>query len=339
LDLVNTLSGNSADLHIPGMLTRELVNPPREMVRNLDSLPFPARHLFSNHHYKYIFLRNKIITTMITSRGCPYECIFCDKSVLGSQFRARSAQNVLDEIDQITHQFKNVSLILYDDLFTFDRQRVIEICRGILERSLRIDWKCEGRVDRIDEEMLGWMKRAGCSMIAYGVESGNQIGLDYLRKKTRLEQIRNAFKLTRNCGIETMAYFILGIPVETYNDELKTISFAKSLKPDYAQFSVLSPFPGTDLYAGAIASGNYREVDVNNPLDKDLKRPVVLSSNWDEKQLNRIVHQAHRRFYFRLSYILQRLFSLHDFSQVARLLAAGWGILAWLFKPKVKNAC
>jgi radical SAM superfamily enzyme YgiQ (UPF0313 family) len=339
LDLAGCLSGKKQNLHIPGLLTHESVNLPREFIGDLDSLPFPARHLLPNHRYKYIFSRKKAVTTILTSRGCPYHCVFCDKSVFGSRFRARSAHNVLDEISQIADYFKDVSIIFYDDLFTFDRERVIAVCRGILERGIKVDWKCEGRVDHIDAEMLGWMKRAGCSMIAYGVESGNQAGLDYLRKKTNPQQIKDAFALSKKYGIRTMAYFILGIPVETYDDEVQTIQFAMKLKPDYAQFSVLSPFPGTDIYLSAIRSGNYREVDANNPVDKDLKRPVVLSPNWDEKKLNSIVHEAHRRFYLRFGYILKRLLSLHDLREAAYFLMTGLRIIAWSFKPKQNDAC
>ena len=106
-----------------------------------------------------------------------------------------------------------------------------------------------------------------------GVESGNQKGLDYLNKGTKVEQIRRAFEFTRKAGIKPMAYFVLGIPVETYEDELGTIEFAKEIKPAYAQFSVLSPTPGTKLYDDAIKMGWYREVDAQNPMDKDIRRP------------------------------------------------------------------
>lgn len=339
LDLADSLSGKKANFRIPGVLTRELINPPREFIGDLDSLPFPARHLLPNRCYKYIFSRKRTVTTMFTSRGCPFQCIFCDKSVFGSKFRFSSAENVVNEIIWISEYLKDVSIVFYDDLFTFEKERVIAICRGILERNIKVDWKCEGRVDRIDSEMLGWMKRAGCSMIAYGVESGNQEGLDYLRKKTNLEQIKNAFDLTRKYGIRTMAYFILGIPVETYNDELETVKFANKLQPDYAQFSVLSPFRGTEIYAEAVKSRSYAEVDANNPVDKDLKRPVVLSSNWDEEKLNKIIREAHKRFYLCPGYILKSILSIHNLREAIAFFMAGIQMMLWSMKTKAKNAC
>ena len=131
--------------------------------------------------------------------------------------------------------------------------------RGIIERNYKFEWKCEGRVNLVNEEDLKLMKRAGCTMIAYGVENGNQAALDYLGKGITLEQIRTAFQATRRAGIKTMAYFILGIPVNTYDDELETIRFAKQIDPDFAQFGILTPFFGTKLYEEAIKSGYYSE--------------------------------------------------------------------------------
>jgi anaerobic magnesium-protoporphyrin IX monomethyl ester cyclase len=329
--LVKRLEEGKDPWEVPGLVGPERANPPANFIEGLDSIPFPSRHLLPNQAYRYALWPGKKITTLITSRGCPYQCIFCDKSTFGSKWRARSAQNVLEEIEQIVRDLKIKSIIIYDDLFTLSKQRVVQICQGILDRGLQIEWKCEGRVDRVDEEMLRWMRKAGCTLIAYGVESGNQEGLEYLRKKTTLAQIRRAFELTHKAGLRPMAYFILGIPVETFEGGLKTIEFAKELKPEYAQFSILSPYKGTDLYAEAKAKGWYREVDANNPFDKDQKRPVVLSENWSEEQLREILKKAHRRFYFRGGYILNRLRGIRSFQGIRSLGGVGWGLLRWYF--------
>lgn len=145
---------------------------------------------------------------MFTSRGCPYNCIFCDKSIFGSKWRARSPENIINELKDIVATLGVKTIIFYDDLFTVNKERAINICRGIIDAGLKITWKCEGRVNLVDEELLGWMKKAGCKMIAYGVESGNQRGLDYLNKNTTPAQIKRAFNLTHQAGIKTMAYFI-----------------------------------------------------------------------------------------------------------------------------------
>lgn len=331
LGLVEKLEEGKDPWAVPGLVGMEKRNAPETFTSDLDQIPFPARHLLPNQAYRYALWPGKKVTTMITSRGCPYQCIFCDKSIFGAKWRARSSKNVLDEIEQIVKDFKIQSIILYDDLFTLNKERVIEICQGILERRLAVQWKCEGRVDRVDGEMLRWMKKAGCSLIAYGVESGNQIGLDYLQKKTTLSQIRQAFELTRKAGIRPMAYFILGIPVETFEQGLKTIEFARELKPEYAQFSILSPYKGTRLYDEAKAKGWYREVEANNPFDKDQKRPVLVSENWSDENLREILKQAHKRFYFRAGYILNRLRGVKSLQEIRSLWGVGCGLLRWYF--------
>lgn len=331
LGLVKRLEEGKDPWEMPGLVGAERQSPPGNFIIDLDRTPFPARHLLPNQAYRYALWPGKKITTLITSRGCPYSCIFCDKSIFGSKWRARSSQNVLEEIEQVVKDLKIKSIIIYDDLFTLNKERVIEICQGILDRGLRVEWKCEGRVDRVDGEMLGWMKKAGCSLIAYGVESGNQIGLDYLRKKITLPQIRQAFELTRKAGIRPMAYFILGIPVETFEQGLKTIEFARELKPEYAQFSILSPYKGTRLHDEAKAKGWYREVEANNPFDKDQKRPVLLSENWSEEALREILKQAHKRFYFRGGYIFNRLRGVKSFQEIRSLWGVGCGLLRWYF--------
>ena len=319
---------------IPGIVCVDKINPPNGYIENLDNLPFPARHLLSDRHYRYALWPGKKITTMITSRGCPYQCIFCDKSIFGSRWRARSPQNVVEELELVTKEFGVQSIIIYDDLFTFNKQRVMDICQGILEKGLKIEWKCEGRVDRVDFEMLKLMKKAGCSLIAYGVESANQNSLNFLKKGTTIGQIRRAFEITRQAGVRPMAYFILGIPTETYDESLKTIKFAKELDPDFAQFSILSPYKGTKLYEETKRQNWYQEVEAKNPFDKDKKRPVVISDHWSEKNLRKILRAAHKSFYFRPSYIIKKLIKVRNLQQISDLFSAGLGILRWYFSKE-----
>lgn len=328
LSLLNKIDGNKDIKSVPGLITRDFENPPAQFIDNLDNLPFPARHLLPNEKYRYILSRGRV-TTMFTSRGCPYHCVFCDKAVFGPKWRGRSAPNVLDEIEHVVRDFKINSVIFYDDLFTLKKERIKEICQGILDRRLEIEWKCESRVNIVDEETLRWMKKAGCSMIAYGVESGNQKGLDYLNKGTNIKQIRRAFELTSTAGIKPMAYFILGIPVETYDDELRTIEFAKEIRPAYAQFSILSPIPGTRVYDEAIEMGWYRDVDALNPTDKDIKRPAIINENWDEDKLNKILREAHRRFYLSPWYMWERLKEIRSPKEFIKKAKAGWKLFRW----------
>ncbi len=327
--LVSALEKGEDPSNLPGVITADRVNEPHEFIADLDELPFPARDLLPNERYRYALSRHGRVTTMITSRGCPYKCVFCDKSTFASKWRARSAESILAEVEEIVNRYDIRSIIIYDDLFTADKRRVKEFCEGVVRRGLKIDWKCEGRVNISDDEMLALMKRAGCSMIAYGAESANQHGLDYLNKGSTPDQARAAFAATRKAGIRTMGYFILGIPVETYEEARKTIDFALELKADYAQFSILSPFPNTPMYEDAVEKGWYREVDAQNPMDKDLKRPVMLNENWDEERLRSILREAHRRFYLRPGRLLREVFSIRGLGQMKSKLSTGLRLLRW----------
>lgn len=332
LELVDTLSRGGSLETIPGVIGRNFRGPQRQLLNDLNKLPFPARDLLPLSRYAYPFAKGKRVTTLFTSRGCPYQCTFCDKSVFGSRWRGRCADNILAEIDEIVKVHQMNSLIIYDDLFTLNKERVGQICEGILSRGYKLDWKCESRVNLADLDTMKLMKRAGCSLVAYGVESGNQKGLDYLRKGINVEEIRRAFALTHEAGLETLAYFILGIPVETYAEELETIRLAIEIDPTYAQFGTLSPYYGTRLYEEAEKQGWYREVDVKNPADQDLKRAVMISPNWSEAQLRQILRRAHLAFYMRPGYILKRVAALRSPSQFINA-ARGFSALGrWLVK-------
>ena len=330
LELIRSLDNGIPDDGIKGVVTRDIHGEERGLISGIDTIPYPDRSMVPNNLYRYPLLKHRHVTTMFTSRGCPYHCAFCDKSLFGSVWRPRSVEDVLGEIEEIIRHYHIRSVIFYDDLFTLKRDRVMDLCEGIINRGYRFDWKCEGRVNQVDLGMLKLMRNAGCSVIAYGVESGNQIGLDYLNKKTKVEEIRRAFKLTREAGIRTIAYFILGIPVETYQDELNTIEFAKEIDPTYAQFSALSPYYGTKIYEDAIQRGWYREVDAKNPMDKDLKRPVILSENWNEKKLKSILRMAHRRFYFRVRYIARLIRSIKSIHQILSHVKEFLIIFQWM---------
>lgn len=331
VELLAALKAGQSPTGLPGMATREGIGPDRPLRKVLDDLPFPARDLLPNAQYRYPLCGTRRITTLITSRGCPYRCVFCDKSVFGSHWRARSAENVLTEVDEVVRTYGVQTAIFYDDLFTLKKDRLRAICEGLIARKYDLTWKAEGRVDIVDAEMLTLMRRAGCDMIAYGVESANPKGLEYLGKGTNPEMIREAFRKTRAAGIKTMGYFILGIPVETYDEAAATIRFAIEIQADYAQFSVLSPFPGTKLYEDAKTRGWYREIAAQNITDKDRIRPVVLSENWDEAKLITIVRDAHRMFYLRPSYVLRSLTRIRTLGEAGALARLGWSMVRYVF--------
>lgn len=330
LSLIKAIENGKTVEGIAGVVSKTIRNDDRALIPDINTLHHPDRILIPNQFYRYPLLKHRRVTTVMTSRGCPYGCTFCDKSIFGSEWRARSVESVLDELDEIVNVHKIKSVIFYDDLFTVNKDRVIGICEGILRKGYKISWKCEGRVNLADLDVMKLMKRAGCQIIAYGVESANQAGLDYLNKKTTTEQTIRAFDLTRKAGIQTMAYFILGIPVESYEDELKTIDLAKTTKATYAQFSILSPYYGTKVYDDAINKGWYAEVDAHNPMDKDLKRPVILSDKWDEEKFQRILKVAHREFYLRPAYMTQLFLSIKSVHQLTNYFREFINLLSWI---------
>jgi radical SAM superfamily enzyme YgiQ (UPF0313 family) len=186
----------------------------------------------------------------------------------------------------------------YDDNFTLHRARVVAICEEILRRKLRIDWKCEGRVDGVDLELLILMKRAGCKTVAYGVESGNAKSLALLRKDVSIEKSILAFQYTRQAGLRSLAYMILGVPGESIEDVRASIRFCKELGADYVQFSSLTAMPGTDITAQFASS-----VSVKNPLDRDLTRETI--TDLPAEDLNMLMKEAWIGFYLRPKPILR----------------------------------
>jgi len=333
-ELLNHLKkgNNIPPSHIKGLVFKvngEIVQTGfREPIMNLDILPFPARHLTPYHKYSSILAKKNPVTTMITSRGCPYRCIFCDRPNLGKVFRARSAENVVREMIECKKMGIN-EILIYDDTFTVNRQRVLDICQEIQKRNLNIAWDIRARVDTVDKEVLKALKKAGCQRIHYGVEGGTQKILNILRKGITLEQVEEAFELTKKIGIRTLGYFMIGNPTETKEDVLATINFAKKLNPDFVQITITAPLPATDLYKLAleekILPDDYMQKFAENPTaDFKLRH---WEKNLSEKELNQLLNYAYRAFYWRPSYVIKQLFGIRSITELKRKLKAGLRIL------------
>ncbi len=331
------LAGESAtDLELAGMPRPGDATDERDWpkINDLDGLPFPDRASGPWKNYRHPLLAGGPVTSIITSRGCPYRCVFCDKSVCGRKWRARSADNVLAEIEDLVLKTGVRRLIIYDDLFTLDRKRVIEICSGIIDRGLDLRWKCEGRVDRVDEESLSWMKRAGCEMVAYGVESATDQGRAFLQKDVSVDQVREAFAMTKKAGLKTLGYYLLGVPGETMEDEMETARLAVETGADYAQFGLLSPFPGTSLHEWANERGYVHEVEARGPAERGNRRAVVLDDYWTLERLDEIVRRAHRVFYGRPGYVLKRLTNVSSPAELFEGAAQAARLAKWWFSGR-----
>ena len=230
---------------------------------------------------------------MISSRGCPFRCSFCDKSVGGSRWRARKPADVVDEMVHLQQDLGVGFINFYDDNFTLNRTRVMAICEEIVRRGLDIEWKCEGRVDSVDAELLKAMRTAGCRVVAYGVESANPETLALLRKDITVDQSVEAFALTREAGLRSLAYMILGAPGEDRDAVQESIDFCRDIQADYVQFSTLSAMPGTPLFSHPRGG----QSSVTNPLDADKNRPTL--TDMDPMVLGQMVRQAWTGFYLR----------------------------------------
>ncbi len=318
--------------NIKGLVFRHdggIVNTGRaDLVENLDAIPFPARDLTPYKKYFSVVSSRMPVTTMFTSRGCPYKCLFCDRPQLGKNFRARSAKNVVNEMEEC-QKMGIKEIFIYDDTFAVDKSRVLEICEEIKKRGLNIAWNIRTRVNTVDEEILTAMKESGCQRIHYGVEAGTQKILNVLRKGITLEQAEKAFKMTREIGIQTAAYFMIGSPTETKKDITQTIKFMKKLDPDYIQTSITTPFPATDLYKLAIEE----KVVANDVWKKFAKNPQpgFIPPIWDKelsrKELFYLLGRAYRSFYWRPKFIFKTLKKIKSAKELIRKARAGLQLL------------
>ncbi len=222
---------------------------PRPFERNLDNIPFPARDLFPNKEYKEHSRKKSgyAISTIMSTRGCPFQCEFCSNVIFGGSYRERSAKNVVDEIEQeLGLGYDRISFA--DDVFTLRKKRVLQICNEIKKRKLQFLWECLGRVDSLDETTALAMKKAGCFRIYFGIESGNQHILDLMHKQITIQQARDAVETAHQAGMEVGAFFIIGYPGDTTDTILETIHFATSLPVDYLGLTLPYPLPGTPLF-------------------------------------------------------------------------------------------
>jgi anaerobic magnesium-protoporphyrin IX monomethyl ester cyclase len=228
-----------------------LRTPNRPFIENLDELPFPARHLVPMERYRRTKMGEREVTPILTSRGCPFQCTFCASShFFGTKVRLRSPASVLKEIEEVYHRYSFQAVAFVDDTFTLFPDRVIEICKGILERGMDLWWWCLSRADLLirNEEMIQWMVRSGAKSVFIGVESANPKTLETLKKGIDRNTTIRAVEMLKRYGLEIHASYILGGLDETARAIHETIRFAKELDTNVAQFSILTPYPGTLLY-------------------------------------------------------------------------------------------
>lgn len=308
--LLDELEGQRRFEDVPGLIykTNGLVKmTPYGADPKFNDYPNPARHLLPNELYAEFTTERKNFTVMVTSKGCPNSCLFCEAG--HTPYNPRSPQTVIEEIKECytKHNIREIDFFDYD--FCMDRRRVEDICDGIINSRLDVAWACRTRVDYVDQTLLRKMRAAGCSRIYFGIESGVQEILDRLNKGIRLQQIRDTIDATKGVGIRALGFFLVGSPGETRETFSQTVKFAKSLKLDYVQFSKLTAKPLTPYWRQMVkdtGSDYWREYILGNAGDKALPRPwTSLTSEEVDSMARKAYIMYHCRPMFLCNHALQ----------------------------------
>jgi radical SAM superfamily enzyme YgiQ (UPF0313 family) len=319
---------------IPGVTSRTAADaihrsPDAGFIEDLDHLPFPARHLVRNE----LYVRpdtGEPQTTLVTNRGCPFQCVFClAPQVGGRKNRYRSVGNVLQEIEECVGRFGIRNFLFRSDLFTQRREWVIELCREILARRLPIEWVCNSRVDTLDPEMLDWMKRAGCWLVAFGVESGDDRMLERMNKRANSAQAREAIRMTRRAGIRSSVYMLMGLPWDDEETLRENIAFFRELDADFVEIFYVYPFPGTALYDLAVREGLLVAGEIPREAYGEPAMPTLHLSTAELAQWRR---RAMRKLLLRPRYIARTLARCRSPREVFNYVRYGWMQLVDLVK-------
>ncbi len=305
-ELVNALERNEDPSNILGLSINRggkvKNNPPRPLIKDIDAIPMPSYDLLPMEKYQAGGVR---FGTVITSRGCPFNCIFCSSSLqFGKRWRGHSDSRVIEELKLLHEKYRIREIEFLDDEFTLNRPRAVRIAKRIREEGLDISWSASSRVDTFTDEIAQAMEKGGCHTVYFGIESGSQKTLNFIGKKITLEQSIVAVKKAKSHKLNALGAFIIGFPDETKEDVEKTIKFSKKVGVDYAQFTIATPYPGTRLWEYAltkklILTFNWRKYTT---LD-----PVMKLKNFTSQQIVKMLQKAYLSFYVRPSYLIKDL--------------------------------
>lgn len=280
----------------PGIASRQggevLRTPAAPPLKSYDSMPLPAYDLLpSLEPYFVTAPAGRPYTILYTSKGCPYKCSFC--TVAGTPLKMRSAENILNELRYLKERYGLRTASFYDETFTFDRKRVVELCESMKEEDLKIKWYCNTRAQLVDPELLRLMRSAGCRGVSFGIESGSQRILDSVEKRITVEQGRQAIEWAKEARLKTFCSFILGLPGEDWSTVQETLDFVRETLPTSAQFNVAVPYPGTKLY---------QQVHGDLGLDIDFRKlyqddAVVGTEHLTPDDLNKAREMAYKTLY------------------------------------------
>ena len=292
-------------------------NGKREFIKDLNKLPFPAHDLIKLKRYDAPFIDKKPFTIIETSRGCTYPCIYCNSGFMnGKMVRYRNPEDVMKEI-KFVESLGLKEVWFEDETITLNKKHITELCNLMIKDKTKIRWVCNSRVDVIDEEILKLMKKAGCHMIFFGVESGNQKVIDYYKRKLKLEQIEKAFRLAKKIGLKTMAHFIVGAPIDSIETIRDSVKLAIKLNPTLATFNILTPYPGTAVY-DEIKKNNLMHFEDWNAIDQS-GSSILKTRYLSAKELEKEMARAYHRFYYRPRYIAGRIIRIRGLGDIDKI--------------------
>lgn len=274
---------------------RIIKNPDRELIKNLDDLPIPAYHLLPMKKYAYWYLPKLPFTSVFTSRGCPFRCIYCLYPLgFGDVWRGKSVKRVIEELMLLKEEYKIKSILFRDQVFNFNMKRTGEICDKIIENGIDIEWRCEARINLLSKNLMKKMKDAGCIGIHLGVESGDPKLLKSIAKiGLSVNKIKQVFMDAREIGLATRAFFIIGLPGETKESIERTLELAREIKADDCFFNAVTPYPGTKLYEiakknGWVVEDDWRKFAVNEA--------IMRNENLTGDEIRHFVEIANKEF-------------------------------------------
>ena len=300
-------------------------NEKRPFIENLDLIPFPARHLVDNSIYTRPD-NGKVQAVIKVSRGCPFHCFFCLATpVSGSKVRVRSAENIVAELRECVEKYNIRNFVFWSDIFNFDREWTLNLCKKIIESGLKITWSSNTRADTMDDEMASLMYKSGCRLVSLGVESGSQKMLDHIGKKITLDDIRNTVKILKKNKIKIYNYFVIGLPWETEETVEETVKFAIELDSNFISFYTATPLPGTKYFAYAMVN---KLVEGNLDFRNAYYQPVVKSHELSRERIFELHKQAVKRFYLRPKFILKTLLSLRSIAEIKNYIKAGLSLIS-----------
>ena len=304
-----------------------ILNQARELIKELDKLPMPAWDLLPdlNKYYRAAVTNYKRLpsTSLITSRGCAGQCVFCAKDIFGKFCRFHSAEYVVKMIEYLRKRYGIKDISFYDDNFLLSRKRVIDFCNLVIKKKIDITWCCDTRIDIVNKEILKLMKKAGCWQVVYGIESGSQKILDNLHKNITLKQIEDAVKWSKDAGLEVRAFFIIGNPGETKETILETINFMKKLPLDDFFLSYFTIFPGSPISRIAEKYGKVRQ----GYKYKDKININFIPNGLTEQELRKYYKKAFREFYLRPRQIMKYAWKMRDVKNIKSLLVLAFNPL------------